>query len=541
MRLKNWTPRHWGILVLTVLLVAAGWHGLIQPRLALRACKTTLRAAGVPLTLADCAVPVVKENQEAARRFLAAAQKLPTKSKVLPASAPRAMAMVAPGQALVGWKQPELPMPPALSANYSRLLLQRYGLQVAPTVPDSAPAPQPTWEELAAELGAQAATLQEIREVTLTAGFDWETDYSAGFNTELGHLSECKRVVEWLQAGTLLALHEDRLEDALALLETQLRIVRNLPRNGLLIDQLVRIAMGGIAWNTTWEALQAEGWTDAQLARVQQAWEEVEFVETMSHALEMERALALEELDRCRQSTARWTEVVAPSENSSAGGSPSGGFLDQLMEWIRGQSSRRGGWVPAKVWAWFRSWDDERWLIEAMQSMIDQANDRVVSARPPRDLPLRLPAGETFVPPDAVPDRTSLGGYRFTARFLPPIGSALAKGFHAQMLREMALAGVALERHRRQRGSLPEQLEELVPEFLADVPFDWLDGRALRYRRLEQHRFLLYSVGRNGVDNGGNPQPPEHPSRNAGYSSPSPYSALDFVWPDAVASTNALR
>lgn len=60
----------------------------------------------------------------------------------------------------------------------------------------------------------------------------------------------------------------------------------------------------------------------------------------------------------------------------------------------------------------------------------------------------------------------------------------------------------ALELSRRERDSYPADLAELVPEWLAEIPVDLVDGAPLRYRR-EGDRYTLYSIGWDGVDDGG--------------------------------------
>jgi hypothetical protein len=46
-------------------------------------------------------------------------------------------------------------------------------------------------------------------------------------------------------------------------------------------------------------------------------------------------------------------------------------------------------------------------------------------------------------------------------------------------------------------------LRVLVPKYLAELPEDPLSGRPLIYRRLDQDRYTLYSVGHDGRDDGG--------------------------------------
>ena len=68
-----------------------------------------------------------------------------------------------------------------------------------------------------------------------------------------------------------------------------------------------------------------------------------------------------------------------------------------------------------------------------------------------------------------------------------------------------------------------------MPEFLAAVPLDPVDGQPLRYRRDADGTFTLYSVGENGVDDGGNPGVAEGVATKSLQWQNS--KALDWVWP----------
>lgn len=67
--------------------------------------------------------------------------------------------------------------------------------------------------------------------------------------------------------------------------------------------------------------------------------------------------------------------------------------------------------------------------------------------------------------------------------------------------REALRAQLAFEGYRAVHGNYPSDPAELVPEFLNTAPRDFFDGEPLRYSRLSG---ILYSVGENGVDDGGN-------------------------------------
>jgi hypothetical protein len=59
---------------------------------------------------------------------------------------------------------------------------------------------------------------------------------------------------------------------------------------------------------------------------------------------------------------------------------------------------------------------------------------------------------------------------------------------------------VAFERYRLRNGQWPGELDALVPNYLDEIPKDWMDGNRLRYNP-EKRR--IYSVGVDWIDSGG--------------------------------------
>ena len=96
----------------------------------------------------------------------------------------------------------------------------------------------------------------------------------------------------------------------------------------------------------------------------------------------------------------------------------------------------------------------------------------------------------------------------FFATFIMPRGRATAEDAtqryaYVQCALDLAATACALERYRLARRRLPESLDLLVPDWLDRIPTDVIDGRPLRYRRLDPARYILYSVGWNQTDDGG--------------------------------------
>jgi hypothetical protein len=76
---------------------------------------------------------------------------------------------------------------------------------------------------------------------------------------------------------------------------------------------------------------------------------------------------------------------------------------------------------------------------------------------------------------------------------------------------EGAVAMLALAEYHRRHGRYPESLDNLIPDFLPRLPLDYADLQPLRYHRTDDG-YLLYSVGLDGVDDGGKTTIEEHPA-----------------------------
>lgn len=63
---------------------------------------------------------------------------------------------------------------------------------------------------------------------------------------------------------------------------------------------------------------------------------------------------------------------------------------------------------------------------------------------------------------------------------------------------------LALQCFRSEQGHVPRQLDDLVPKYLQRVPTDPFSNQPLVYRA-QGTNWLLYSVGPDGVDDGGKP------------------------------------
>jgi hypothetical protein len=108
-------------------------------------------------------------------------------------------------------------------------------------------------------------------------------------------------------------------------------------------------------------------------------------------------------------------------------------------------------------------------------------------------------------------------------------GSVFNKVMMAETSRQVAIAAIAVMRFQLENGHYPADLDSLVPKFVGAIPLDPVDDQPLRYRVEKDGNYTLYSVGENGVDDGGNPAVPANVKGSILYWLN--YAALDWVWP----------
>ena len=99
----------------------------------------------------------------------------------------------------------------------------------------------------------------------------------------------------------------------------------------------------------------------------------------------------------------------------------------------------------------------------------------------------------------------------------------LRNTFSQQTKLTQLMVACALERHRLVSGVLPEELDELVPHYIEEVPIDVFSGQGLHYLR-DGDGYVIWSVGWDGENDGGRPVAEKDGAR--GYDS----GEGDWVW-----------
>ena len=484
----------------------------IRGAIELRAWQRAMRAKGEKLTIAE----LTPTPTNLASRVVAPGEAAGLLGRATaPQEYPTAMQIVAPGKARVAW---------ALSSWRTESRSKPNGMVTN------------DWNEsgLMGAFKTLREALPALRSDLTNRAFVVSPDYDQGFELLLPHLAKYKQAAQALSAGTVLALHEHRLDEATENLVAGAALVRLMRDERILIGHLVRIASAAILQGATWEALQADGWTEAQLKAIQTGWESPDFMDGMAQAYGMERAMGCTYFDSDRYSNRK---LIATFDNlqQSMGGSgdvdgAAGNFVAELLHGLGEASRPLRATVHIAVWRVAWADQDQLCYCESVQRVIDSGRQAMANWKWPFDHPADATADEdqffggARTPPLSTYDRAR---YLLAPMVIPSLQAAMRKAIRAEALREQTLAAVVLKRYQLRHGRLPENLAALVPEMLREVPRDWYNGEALHYRPNPDDTFLLYSVDEDGQDNGGDPRV----RAGRGSSLPSRYNGRDLVWP----------
>ena len=391
-----------------------------------------------------------------------------------------------------------------------------------------------TWERLGAAVERGQPELENLRRLIKLAPASMGDDIQVRLNSDMWPNFVSARVgAQALHAAALYELHRGNLAGALDNLVALSNFVNLYAEEPTLVNFMIRVALTGLGEDVYWDALQAPGWTDSQLALLQQASQVHPRLDELPRVKQAEAAGRLHTLQSFRsQSYEAWLARYEPLYRSFGYSLPSWRTAAPARLWQQ--------WVFHPLWGF--AWADQEQLLylrhtqlelEAMRDAVTtgswrQLNERLTaqakSYRPPA---LRWRFYGTVAVYEDVASAASSSRPPESGCPYPDFSKAWRAAFRNLTLREMTTAAIALQRHQLRHGRWPARLEALVPEFLPARPRDLMDGQPLRYRLNPDGSFVLYSVGEDGKDDGGNPKP----EVAQGNSWDALQNGRDFVWP----------
>jgi hypothetical protein len=486
----------WKILVLVILVVAAVL--LLRPgdnRGAKLVAETrqALRQEGfkTDLTDFDFSTSTEMRQREAALQALGIPPQLRRIS-------PNLMETVNSNSAVVVWKGDSLKMPSARWPSSSDEL---------------------SWEEFREQLKENKPALDGACEAILSGPIRFNVLAGNG-NARLG-LALVRGLADALCNRAMLDLHDGNKDSAWTNLMAATRLATACEPEPVEVSHFVRFVVAKEVFSTTWQALQADGWSDAQLARLQQEWEGLDLFTNLPEIAAFTRANDADQAARNR-------DMMLKSRGSIFQ------FAIQLLRSpmyisaaLRARSDEsdylRHGWFDDQkdLMLYNRDWEVQ--LRKAVQSPTWARMQQLPGVTNQVPFQSKFPRSrvQLFVSMRQLPGAPAMRG-----------GGLLGRAADTEAERRILVTAVALERYRGKHGSYPSALAALAPDYLKTVPMDFMDGQALRYRLRDDGHFLLYSVGLDCADDGGQIVSEARPGlANSRATDFNALPAGDIVWP----------
>jgi len=306
--------------------------------------------------------------------------------------------------------------------------------------------------------------LKELEEASRRSRCKLTVDYAEG---QIPTLPGLRGPAKLLRLRALANLERGEGEAALRDLQTIWRLSDHLKGEPHLMAILLREALVGFSIQVVWQGLEEHRWKLAQLAQIQESLSRMDLLESYRLAIFAER-LNFQNTFICM-----------------AEGKPQPKYM-RVSKDVEQQMSM--GKLP-KGWIYRNILEQDRYWAGNHLDTIDVAGHRVY--------PSRYESAQAWVE-----HRKYRKDLILALIAIPALDGQIERLAQRESAIDLAVTACALERYRLLSGVYPEQLAELSPRFLANLPADLITGDELHYSRKGDH-FHLYSVGWNGKDDSG--------------------------------------
>jgi hypothetical protein len=261
----------------------------------------------------------------------------------------------------------------------------------------------------------------------------------------------------------------------LALVRDMCRMLEAKPAGNCptLVETMIDVAVTGLYTSIIQDGLRLQVWREPELAAIQKQLMEISLVPLLRTSFNAERAAVCRSFEITPH---RWfiSNVIKPS----------------LWARLRDRTFLLVNLAP---YGWVR----QNMCANAIRAQLtiesfDVANDQI---RPRQVDDIMKEIETTF---------SHFSPYTWLAAMATPnFAKAIRVMAQNQTRVNEAYIACGLERYRLAHGQYPETLDALVPQFAEKLPHDIIGGQPLKYHRTADGRFVLYSVGWNGKDDGG--------------------------------------
>ena len=299
---------------------------------------------------------------------------------------------------------------------------------------------------------------RDLREAAKRPKQNFPYPFENGHDVLLPHLAKFKGLTQVLQHSAAIRLARGDADGAMEDVRLQFRLFEITGDDIYLIGQLVHAAIGHIIVDGLTAGLHLGQWSEEQLAE----WDNL---------LTLDRDY-LKQWERCMQSERLMTTITIES------------VINGEMKGSAGEFIKDTRWIP------------RQWLVKdlifydtTMKQYIELIREAADTGRIDREkISLHFSKAE-------VTSKQKI--YPFSRMMLPALEGAMARAGGIMNKFSAARLGIAIERYRRANGTLPGDLSDLVPDYIAALPSDTLTGKPLAW---EHHGTPRYKIPLNDRD-----------------------------------------
>lgn len=302
-------------------------------------------------------------------------------------------------------------------------------------------------------------------------------------------------VARSLVARAMLRTREGKVEEAWQDLLACHRLARLVGQGPTIVEGLVAITLDGIARRGDARLLESDKLTTARIAGIRKDLASLPPIPKMANQIDQaERLLFLDCVATiARKGPGSLSDIFGGSKESK--GMVESTITSLGVACVDWDISLRMGnmWYDRLVEASRRPTHRER--KETNEKVNEAIRELAQSVKDLKSLGLSLFTG----PRQAISERV---GRILVGLLLPAVSAAVEAEDRSLMETQLTDLAFALAAYRVDHGSYPAKLADLVPKYVSAVPKDMFNEAELHYKR-QSGGYLLYSVGPNGIDDGG--------------------------------------
>ncbi len=324
-------------------------------------------------------------------------------------------------------------------------------------------------------------SLQQLRDASARPRCKFPTRWEDGMSAKMPHLPQLMGVARIFELRMCALLAKGDSAAALAEFEHGMRLSGAVATEPSTIAALVRVATLFSLERAVWNGLAAHQWNEGDLLAIERKLAGIRLLDEFQTAIESER-----------------------------------GFFPEMLVYLTGKSSQEIFGVFETIGT-----DDVR-LKEAIFPFIvpkgklyhnalaihEGIDVLLATCKAARINGSTMIMGNSFSAKSWLAARAAATGRAADYYSAALLGMRTFHGleeafFEAHTKLQQTLLSCALERFWIKHHAFPEHLDELVPQFIAEVPLDIGDGKRMRYRLNLDGGYDVWSIGPDRRDDGG--------------------------------------